>query len=145
MQPPIQIVFNCSPGDFHTADDAVSYLTKILTLQPTPTLRVQSTPTTAPAVQKTSPIVQEWLRVEGKTRMRCTSGRSPEEQAIHNLTTYKGYTEDMIATITDVSTVSYHSPKSDDDTPDLIHAKFDPFEVVYDSAEEEDVDHASLV
>jgi hypothetical protein len=55
----------------------------------------------APAAKAKTPLVAQWCAEKNVTRVRCTEGRTPEEQAEYNLRTYMGYTDDQIDKIRD--------------------------------------------
>jgi hypothetical protein len=134
----IKINFNFSPSDFNSVEEAVAYISRIQALNVTVKPNSDdsnSQPTVNERVY--GPAAQEWMKQKGTTHIRCTNNRSPEEQAIHNLKTYLGYSENAINDLLGIERV--------DDTTVTPNLDADNFEVVYDSTSEEDCDPETLV
>ena len=62
------------------------------------------------------PFASKWMELKGTTRIRCTEGRSIEEQAAHNLITYADFSaQDLEALITDESSTCDSDDEHDDE------------------------------
>lgn len=134
----IQINFNLSPSDFNNVEEALEYISRLQSLNVTvkPDSGESSTRSTV-SNRVYGPAAQEWMKQKNTTHIRCTNNRSPEEQAIHNLKTYLGYSENAINDLLGIERV--------DDTTVTPNLDADNFEVVYDSTSEEDCDPETLV
>jgi hypothetical protein len=134
----IQINFNLSPSDFNNVEEALEYISRLQSLNVTvkPDSGESSTRSTV-SNRVYGPAAQEWMKQKNTTHIRCTNNRSPEEQAIHNLKTYLGYSENAINDLLGIERV--------DDTAVTPNLDADNFEVVYDSTSEEDCDPETLV
>lgn len=80
-----------NPADFHDTEAVVSFIQDIKNAFPDiDVLKQRVTPTPVEG----GPLAEHWLKESGSTRIRRTDGRSAEDQAAHNLRSYKGYSED---------------------------------------------------
>lgn len=134
----IQINFNFSPNDFNSVEEAVAYVSRIQALNIT--VKSDSGDSSVRSTVNSrvyGPAAQEWMKQKNTLHIRCTNNRSPEEQAIHNLKTYLGYSENAINDLLGIERV--------DDTTVTPNLDADNFEVVYDSTSEEDCDPENLV
>jgi hypothetical protein len=86
-----------NPKDFHNTEDVIKFIQDIKTAFPDVT-SVKSNSQSVSASEH-GPLTLAWFKEANSTRIRRTEGRTAEQQAEHNLRTYKGYSDVDIAAI----------------------------------------------
>lgn len=77
-------------------DDAAAYIASVDTRLRMMGYGSTETLPSSTATKAKTPLVSQWCAEKNVSRVRCTEGRTPEEQAEYNLRTYMGYTDDQI-------------------------------------------------
>jgi hypothetical protein len=80
-----------NPKDFHNTEDVIKFIQDIKTAFPDVTSVKSSSPSVS--VSEHGPLTLAWFKEANSTRIRRTEGRTAEQQAEHNLRTYKGYSD----------------------------------------------------
>ncbi len=78
-----------NPKDFHDTDSIIKFIQDIKSAFPD-TVSVKSN---SSSTSEHGPLTLAWFKESNSTRIRRTEGRTAEQQAEHNLRTYKGYTD----------------------------------------------------
>jgi sulfatase maturation enzyme AslB (radical SAM superfamily) len=102
-----------NPKDFHNTEEVLKFIQDIKTAFPDVT-SVKSSVNSVSTSTEHGPLTLAWFKEANTSRIRRTEGRTTEQQAEHNLRTYKGYSDaDIGAIIGDV--VVSESEEDDDD------------------------------
>jgi hypothetical protein len=101
---PFQIAVNSS--QFPKASDAAEYLDFLNEelIKRGYTVTSSSLAKTALNSESKGPLEKEWCEKKNVQRVRCTNGRSPEEQAEYNLRHYLNYKDEQISALKVVET-----------------------------------------